>query len=56
MVVKAEYTSYFTPVQVVQYYIWLQSHLIINLSFSSGEALHFEYGTSPSFFDSVVGW
>ena len=52
MVVNAVYSDFVMHVQVVQYFFWQQSHVVISLC--SGEALHFEQGISPSFLPLTV--
>ena len=51
---NAVYTDFVMLMQVVQYCFWQQSHLII--CFRSGEALHLQHGTSPSFLAVLVGF
>ena len=52
MVVSAVYSDFVMIVQVVQYFFWQQSHVVISLC--SGEALHFEQGVSPSFLPLTI--
>ena len=52
MVVNAVYLDFVLIVQVVQYFFWQQSHVVISLC--SGEALHFEQGVSPSFLPLTI--